>query len=90
MDAEWLLVFTYAFNGVLIGLVLRYLLSGNLTKMFVDAGALLETLVAETLFLHIVPGIDLLVGVVTIYCGIYLWMSEADACDKLNGTVHGH
>lgn len=90
MGTEWILVLSYSINGLLIGLILRFVMGGNLTKMFVDAGALLETLIFETLLLHIVPGVDLLVGVVAIYCGIFIWSSEQEACDKLNGTVGGH
>lgn len=71
------MIFNFCFGGISVGICFRFTLGGNLNKMFADAAGLLLTLILSYLLLGIRPGLDLLLGILVVYCSIYLYSSES-------------
>ncbi len=86
----WIIVFSQASLGILIGLVFRFSVGGNITKIFADAGALLFTLCLAAILLGEYPSLDMICGLVAIYTGIFIYSSEGPECEKLNQGLHLH
>lgn len=87
LGAGWVIVCGNAFNGILIGMVFRYSVGGNLNKIFADAGGLLLTLTLAAVLLGQVPRLDVWCGLVSIYTGIYIYSSQSHECEKLNAKT---
>jgi hypothetical protein len=62
LGSGFILVLAQAVNGILIGLVFRFSLGGNITKIFADAGALLLTLFLAAVLLRQFPTLDMICG----------------------------
>lgn len=62
LGTGWMVVGSQALNGIVIGLVFRYSVGGNITKIFADAGALLLTLTLAAAVLNQYPTLDMICG----------------------------
>jgi drug/metabolite transporter (DMT)-like permease len=87
LGTGWIIVWSNAVNGILIGLVFRYSVGGNINKIFADAGGLLLTLTLAAVVLGQVPQLDVWCGLVSIYTGIYIYSSQSHECEKLNAKT---
>ena len=77
-------VIVNAIVGILIGLVFRFAVGGNITKIFANAGALMLTLILAWVFLNKEPEVDVLCGLVIVYCAIFLYASQKEECERIN------
>lgn len=62
LGSGWMVVGSQALNGIVIGLVFRFSVGGNITKIFADAGALLLTLILAAAILNEYPTLDMICG----------------------------